>query len=107
MEIRTYNFGSIDIEGNNYSSDVIILPTMVKDDWWRKQGHSLTIEDLKEVIAAKPDILVVGTGYYGRMEIPNDTKSFIDAQGIRLIEAPTSQAVEEFNNRIIYACFLQ
>jgi hypothetical protein len=97
MEITAYNFGSIDVEGNNYTSDVIILPAIVKDGWWRKQGHSLAVEDLKEVIAAKPEILVVGTGYYGRMQIPDDTKSYINAQGIELIEAPTSRAVAEFN----------
>ncbi len=97
MKIQAYDFGKIDIEGKIYTSDVIILPEMVKDSWWRKQGHSLHIDDLTEIIEAKPDVLVVGTGYYGRMTIPPETKSFLESKGIEIRVAETSDAVEEFN----------
>ena len=29
--------------------------------------------DLNEVLETKPEILVVGTGYYGRMKVPKET----------------------------------
>lgn len=63
MIIGAYQFGRIDVDGHAYTSDVIITPERVVDTWWRKEGHTLAIADLADVVAAKPDIVVVGTGY--------------------------------------------
>ena len=65
MTIGAYRFGEIEIEGRVYTSDVIITPDHVVDTWWRKEGHRLAVADLGDVVAAKPDIVVVGTGYLG------------------------------------------
>ena len=97
MEITRYRFGEIEIDGRTYTADVIIMPERVVDTWWRKQGHNLAVADLAEIIAAKPEILIVGTGYYGRMTIPDETRRYLQAQSVRLREAHTRQAVEEFN----------
>jgi hypothetical protein len=97
VKIGAYRFGEIEVSGRTYSSDVIITPERVLDGWWRKQGHNLAPADLAEVVAAKPDILVVGTGYYGRMSVPEQTCRYLEAQGMRLRLARTGEAVEEFN----------
>lgn len=97
MEISAYRFGEIEIAGRSYRSDVIITPEGVLEGWRRKQGHSLAVADLGEVIAAGPAILVVGTGYYGRMSVPEETLRHLAAQGIQLRLARTGEAVEEFN----------
>ncbi|OGA44715.1 MAG: hypothetical protein A3F74_14180 [Betaproteobacteria bacterium RIFCSPLOWO2_12_FULL_62_58] len=97
MEITRYRFGEIEIDGRTYTADVIIMPERVVDTWWRKQGHNLAVADLAEIIAAKPEILIVGTGYYGRMTIPDETRRYLQAQSVRLREAHTREAVEEFN----------
>jgi hypothetical protein len=39
----------------------------------------------------------VGTGYYGRMVIPGETRRYLQAQSVRLHEAHTREAVEAFN----------
>ncbi len=98
MKVRAYDFGKIDVGGETYTSDVIIAPEEVRAAWWRKEGHKLQIEDLADIIEARPDVLVVGTGYYGRMSIPAQTKSYIESKGIELRAAKTSEAVKEFNN---------
>lgn len=97
MKVQTYDFGKINIEGKTYTSDVIILPEAVKDSWWRKEGHRLQIEDLTDVVEAKPDVVVIGTGYYGRMAVPAETKSFLESKGIEVRAVETSKAVKEFN----------
>ena len=60
MAIDDYAFGRITIDGQSYTSDVIVLADGVRDGWWRKEGHSLAIEDLDAVAAAAPAVLVVG-----------------------------------------------
>ena len=97
MQIDHYEFGQIDIEGQRYNSDVIILPEKVRQHWWRKEGHRLGTEDLNAVLEAKPELLVVGTGYYGNMKIPDDARTYLMSKGIRLKASPTTKAVEEFN----------
>ena len=97
MKISEYEFGKIAVGGSTYSADVIITPDRVIDRWWRRQGHSLAIEDLDAVVLAQPDILVVGTGYYGRMQIPDETRNYLTEKGIELKDANTRDAVSEFN----------
>lgn len=97
MGITRYRFGEIEIDGRTYTADVIITPQRVVDTWWRKQGHNLALADLAEIMAAKPDILVVGTGYYGRMAIPDETRRYLRAQRVSLHDAHTGEAVKAFN----------
>ncbi len=97
MEISDYRFGSIEVDGRRYTRDLIITPQGVQEGWWRKEGHRLDREDLSAVLAARPQALVVGTGYYGRMAIPGETQAFLKEQGIALHAAPTGEAVQTFN----------
>ena len=97
MNIAGYRFGRIDIDGRTYTSDVIITPERVIDGWWRKQGHALAVADLDDVVAARPDVLVIGTGYFGRMSVPQGTRRYLEAQGIQVRDARTGEAVHDFN----------
>jgi hypothetical protein len=97
MQISEYEFGRIAIADRTYTSDVIIAPEQVIDSWWRKEGHNLQIEDLDDIVRAKPDMLIIGTGYYGRMQVPDETKQYLEEQGIKVIQAKTNDAVAEFN----------
>ncbi|MCG6938019.1 MAG: MTH938/NDUFAF3 family protein [Gammaproteobacteria bacterium] len=97
MRISDYEFGKIAIADKTYTSDVIVAPEQVIDSWWRKEGHSLQIEDLDDIVNAKPDMLIIGTGYYGRMQVPVETKQYLKERGIKVIQAKTRDAVTEFN----------
>lgn len=97
MEITRYSFGKIEVDGQTYTADVIVTPERVVDTWWRKQAHSLAVGDLAEIMGATPKILVVGTGYYGRMAIPEETRRHLRVQGLQLREARTGEAVAESN----------
>ena len=97
MNIAGYRFGRIDVDGSTYTSDVIITPERVIDGWWRQQGHALAVADLDNVVAARPDVLVIGTGYFGRMSVPQETRRYLEAQGIHVRDARTGEAVQDFN----------
>jgi hypothetical protein len=97
MHIDHYSFGHIDVEGHSYDADVIIFPDHVQERWWRREGHRLLREDLETVLAEKPEVLVVGTGYYGRMQVPEETLDSLQSAGVEVRVSNTSDAVEEFN----------
>ena len=95
MQIDHYRFGHIEIEGRSYDADVIIFPDHVHQRWWRREGHRLAQEDLGNVLAEGPEVLVIGTGYYGRMQVSEETLNSLRSAGVRV--GKTSDAVEEFS----------
>lgn len=97
MNIKSYDFGTIDVDGKTYTTDIVITPDAVRDGWWRREGHRLHTEDLAVVVDAKPDILVIGTGFFGRMTIPEETTRYLKNLGIDVRSAETSEAVKAFN----------
>jgi hypothetical protein len=101
MKIEKYSFGSITIEGEEYTKDVIIFPDKVFSPWWREEGHSLSIKDLKEVIVAKPSLLIIGTGAYGAMNIPKETLQRLKEKNIETVSAKTGDAVKIHNEKLL------
>ncbi len=97
MHIDSYQFGEIVIDGVSYTSDCIIIGGRVQANWWRKEGHSLSIEDLQTVIAAKPVVLVVGCGASGFMKVPDKTRKVLEEKDIKLESLDTHKAVQRFN----------
>ena len=95
--IDSYDFGKIVIDGKHFTSDVIIYPDRIDANWWRKEGHELHPEDLKEVVEEKPAVLVVGTGKWGLMEVLPETRDFLQSKGIKLIVEETDDACQAYN----------
>jgi hypothetical protein len=85
------------VDGQSYDKDLIILPRKVIGGWWRKEGHSLHPEDLQEVLAVRPGVLVVGQGAHGRMQVTEETRKVLESSGIELIVQPTGEAYKTFN----------
>ncbi|MBP8645694.1 MAG: hypothetical protein KBH99_06200 [Syntrophobacteraceae bacterium] len=95
--IAGYRFGSILIEGKSYHGDLKILEGRVLPDWWRKEGHRVTPEDITDILSARPEILVVGMGEPGRMRVSDTLRALLAEADIQLVEEPTAKAVEIFN----------
>jgi len=97
--IDKYDFGAIRIDGKDYRQDVIIYPEPRRVDasWWRKEGHRLDAADLGGVLAAKPEVLVVGTGYHGCLNVPPETLEFLKNVGIEVYAEPTARACQHYN----------
>jgi hypothetical protein len=97
VRIDSYDFGRIVVDGKAYTSDVLIFPDRAKGNWWRKEGHALHIEDIELVVAEKQEVLIVGTGNYGLLEVLPETKKYIESKGIELIAEPTDKTCEIYN----------
>lgn len=97
MHIDGYEFGGVSVDGQRYRNDVIVTPEKVIDGWWRREGHCLYMEDLAVALEAHPEFMVIGTGYYGKMKVPTETRQQLERKGITVLTADTKQAVNEFN----------
>jgi len=97
--IEDYKFGSIKIQGKVYNKDLVILSDQVFPKWRREDGHNLSEHDLCDVIANKPDILIIGTGMFGRMNVPANLVDILNAKGIQVISARTGKACQLYNQK--------
>jgi hypothetical protein len=107
MRIDSYSFGIMKVDGVEYRGDLIVFacrgagaPDKVRSNWWRKEGHSLAIEDLDDVLAFEPEILVIGKGASGLMKVPAPTEETLQEKGIEVIATNTGQAWGIFNEQV-------
>jgi len=98
--IGSYSFGTIEFDGQPYTSDVIIYKDTVDSAWWRTEGHELAPEDISGIVSAKPEVLVVGTGASGVMRVLPETERLLADQGIRLVVDRTARACTEYNRLV-------
>jgi hypothetical protein len=96
--IQEYGFGKMVIDGKTYDQDLIITKEKVIPNWWRKSGHQLRLEDIKEVLEnQEPEILVIGKGQFGMMSISKDLTDYLHQNNISLQHKKTGKAVQIFN----------
>ena len=100
MEGESYSFGRIVIDGTEFTKDLIVLPDRVVPRWLRASGHSLDLADLGEIVAWEPEFLVVGTGAFGRMDVPVSTLEGLLRKGIQTAAERTEQACALYNERL-------
>jgi len=96
--ISQYDFGTICINGTWYQHDLRISDGRVLPDWWRKSGHACEMEDVADILAHGPDILILGQGKPGMMQATRALKQYLQQQDIVLIQQPTMDAVQTFND---------
>jgi hypothetical protein len=94
--IDGYEFGRVVVDGREETRDLIVLPDRVVRNWWRREGHALGLDDLREVLDELPAHLVVGTGADGRMRPDPDAIRQLQERGVTVEALPTGQAVRRF-----------
>ncbi len=98
VHIDTYRFGEIIVDGHSYKKDLIVFPDHVAPQWWREKGHSLSLPDLEEIFIDSPDLLIIGSGAYGRMKVPVHTQEQIRAKGLIIQILKTKEACQTYND---------
>jgi hypothetical protein len=98
--IDNYRFGKIVINNQKYNKDLIVFSDYIQTGWWRKEGHSLCLDDLSIIEEKKPKILIVGTGSSGIMKVPENVIKSLNEQEIDVIVSKTPEAVQEYNKLV-------
>ncbi len=94
--IEAYRFGSYMIDGKEYRWDIKIINKRVIP-WENRQEHNIFVEDVEDLIKAKPEFIVIGTGASGLVKVNDEVKKIAEDKNIKLIKDKTPIAVEEFN----------
>jgi hypothetical protein len=98
MHIDRFEFGQIVVDGVSYRQDLLIWPGKIKNDWWRRESHLLQAEDVAEALRANPEVLIVGQGDPGRLQVDPALAAFLKEKGIDLVAVPTPEACRLINS---------
>jgi hypothetical protein len=97
-QLKDYSFGRIVVDGEEHTRDLIVLPNRVLTDWWRREGHSLAIEDFSEIEGELPPKLILGTGAQGRLRPPHAVIEELERRGIDVEVLHTDDAVRRYGD---------
>lgn len=99
MKIESKKFGSIRVDDGKYDHDIVIYPDRIERRKKRiskdKHGtsHMFTKEEMEEYLseidAKKLEVVVIGTGQYGKVELLEDTKQLLKEKEIKTLELKT------------------
>lgn len=94
--LEQYSFGRLVVDGREHTRDVIVLPDRVLANWWRRDGHSLQIEDLEDVLEHLPEHLIVGCGARGQLKPDPGALATLAERGVRVEVLRTRDAVRRY-----------
>jgi hypothetical protein len=94
--LEDYRFGRIVVDGEEQTRDLIVLPERTVTNWWRREGHSLAIEDLEGVLDELPERLIVGCGHDGRLHPPRAVIEELESRGVAVEVLHTGDAVRRY-----------
>jgi hypothetical protein len=95
-QLEDYSFGRVTVNGSVETRDLIVLPDRVVANWWRREGHSLAMEDLDDVLDELPERLILGVGAYGRLHPDPGVIRELERRGIAVECLRTDEAVRRY-----------
>lgn len=96
--IDEFKFGFFRINGKEYYDDIKIFGNSVKQ--WHREKHTLKLDNLKDILEFNPELLIVGQGATGLLEVPENIKSQLKQRNIKLIIDKTHVACDLYNKAV-------
>jgi len=103
--INSTDFGSITIDGKKYNQ-VLIVGNLVMERDYRKledlfgTTHKIGDWEIEELLKENPEIVVVGTGQSGVMEVDDRFFKIVREKNIETIVDITPKAIQIYNQKI-------
>jgi len=96
-KIEEVSFAKLVSAGKVYRAPLLAYPDGIDGRWWRKDGTKFSPEDFDAVVEKKPEVVVLGVGFNAKVQVPEETTSRLEGEGIEVIVQDTPEAVETYN----------
>ncbi len=97
--IDEFKFGFFKIDGKHFYDDIKISEGKVRQ-WSTRDKHELKLEDIHDIIKAKPEVIIVGQGATGLLQVPEQLRMQLYGMKIKLIVDKTPKACDEYNKAL-------
>jgi len=100
IQINSTKFGEVTVGGEIYNFDIYIYWDGEMREARTAVRHLFSTEELNFLLRKSPEIVIIGTGQYGSLEIADDVNEFAKEKDIRLIALETPKAIQKFNDLV-------
>ncbi len=100
MTVQRTGFGWIETDAGRFDHDILVFPDgTVANRYDRLEGpnHRVGPEETRAVLAGTRSAVVVGTGHYGLVRIPAETRHLLAQLAVELHADRTPRAAEVYN----------
>ncbi len=98
------SFGSITVDGEKYSHDILISPGGKVRKRKKKlskavygTSHKISLDEIFYVYEEKAEGIVIGSGQYGAAELSAEAAEFLRDKNCRVVLEPTPEAIRRWN----------
>jgi len=89
------SFGSITIDGKCYSHDVWVFTDGSIER--RDRNHEFNLNELDLLLKGNLEVVIVGTGQYGCVQINREAAELATRRGVQVIDDTTPNAIRRYN----------
>lgn len=103
--IDSTQFGEVVINGKKYNQVLIIENSVVERDYEKLKklfntSHKIGDWETKALLEKNPEIIVIGTGQDGKLEVDKDFIDKIKRKGVETIAEITPEAIKTYNEKV-------
>lgn len=94
--IDEFTIGSFRIAGKQYLGDIKIIAGKVRY-WQNRHKQILRLQDIDQLLAKKPETVIIGTGCSGLLQIPEEVQRMLRLAHVHVIIQKTPEACKTYN----------
>ncbi len=103
-KLEKTSFGSITVDGQEYTHDILIRLDGTVEKRAKKlskqiygTSHKISLAEAVYIFQEGSDLLVIGTGQFGLVELSPEARQFFDEQSLAVVLAATAEALVVWN----------
>lgn len=97
VRINSTEFGSITINNKKYNNDVVVSYKDLVKEGKLQIRHLISKRELVFLLEEEPNVIVIGTGQEGCLQVSSDVFNFSEQKGIEVLSSTTPEAIKKFN----------
>lgn len=103
--IDSTKFGEIVVDGKKYHQILIIGDKVTERDYDKLKelfstSHQIGDWEVEELLKGNPELIIIGTGIDGMLEVNQEFISQVKSQGIEIFTAYTPEAINIYNQKV-------
>jgi len=103
--INSTKFGEVVIDNKRYNQVLIIGGSVIERDYKKLEelfgtSHKIGGWEIEDLLKENPEIIIIGTGQDGMMEVDEDILEDLKKRNIEVITEITPEAIKIYNGKV-------
>lgn len=99
-EFQEASFGKIVFNNKEWNEDIAVgTDNKAKERGYRPENHLIERKEMKRHINDSTELMIVGTGQYGKLSVAKDAKELLEEKEIDLVTAKSPKAIQLYNDQ--------